>query len=157
MQQEGENMKPNIWKAVVGGFLGTVMLTLMIRFLAPMMGVRMDIVAKLGQMTHTGMAGGFFMHFLNGTVIFPLIYVYLLYRFLPGAPWQKGLLAGVILWLGLEIVAMPMMGGGLFSSEMGGMRAVMAALLGHLVYGAILGAVAGAPPAVSQAGLRRAA
>ena len=150
-------MKPNIWKAVVGGFVGTVMLTLMIRFLAPMMGVRMDIVAKLGEMTHTGMAGGLFMHFLNGTVIFPLIYVYLLYRFLPGAPWQKGLLSGVILWLGLEIVMMPMMGGGLFSSEMGGMRAVMAALLGHLVYGAILGAVAGAPPAVSQTGLRRAA
>lgn len=150
-------MKPNIWKAFVGGFLGTVMLTLMIRFLAPMMGVRMDIAAKLGEMTHSGMAGGLFMHFLNGTIIFPLIYVYLLYRFLPGAPWQKGLLSGVILWLGLEIVMMPMMGGGLFSAKMGGMKAVVAALVGHLVYGSILGAVAGAPPTLSQAELRRAA
>src|SRR5215469_10749543 len=139
-------MKPNIWKAVVGGFVGTVMLTLMIRFLAPMMGVRMDIVAKLGEMTHTGMAGGLFMHFLNGTVIFPLIYVYLLYRFLPGAPWQKGLVWSVILWLGVEIVMMPMMGGGIFSTEMGGMKAVMAALFGHSIYGSIFGAIAGAPP-----------
>jgi|AmaraimetFIIA100_FD_contig_71_4224593_length_1673_multi_5_in_0_out_0_2 uncharacterized membrane protein YagU involved in acid resistance len=143
-------MKPNIWKAVVGGFLGTVLLTLMERFVAPMMGVRMDIVGKLGEMTHTGMAGGLLMHFLNGTVIFPLIYAYLLFRFLPGAPWQKGLLCGVILWLGLEIVMMPMLGGGLFSAEMGGRKAVIAALIGHLVYGTILGAVAGAPPAVSQ-------
>jgi hypothetical protein len=134
-----------MWKAIVGGFIGTVMLTLMMRFVAPMMGVRMDIVGKLGEMTHTGMAGGLFMHFLNGTVIFPLIYVYLLYRWLPGAPWQKGLLWGVILWLGLETVMVPMMGGGIFSTEMGGMKAVMAALIGHLVYGVLLGAIAGAP------------
>ena len=138
-------MKPNIWKAFAGGFIGTVMLTLMERFVAPMMGVRMDIVAKLGEMTHTGMAGGLFIHFLNGSVIFPLIYVYLLYRWLPGAPWQKGLLWGVILWLGVETVMMPMMGGGIFSAGMGGMKAVMAALLGHLVYGVLLGAIAGAP------------
>ena len=140
-------MKPNIWKAIAGGFIGTVLFTLMMRFVAPMMGVRMDIVGKLGEMTHTGMAGGLFMHFLNGAVIFPLIYVYLLYRWLPGAPWQKGLLWGVILWLALETVMIPMMGGGIFSMEMGGMKAVMAALIGHLVYGAILGAIAGAPAA----------
>ena len=138
-------MKPNLWKAVAGGFIGTLMLTLMMRFVAPMMGVRMDIVGKLGEMTHTGMAGGILIHFLNGTVIFPLIYVYLLYRLLPGAPWQKGLLWGAVLWLGVEIVMMPMMGGGLFSVEMGGRKAVMAALIGHLIYGTIFGAIAGAP------------
>jgi hypothetical protein len=55
----------------------------------------------------------------------------------------------VILWLGLEIVMLPMIGGGIFSSEMGGMKAVMAALIGHLIYGSIFGAIAGgAPPAV---------
>jgi uncharacterized membrane protein YagU involved in acid resistance len=143
-------MKPNIWKAIAGGFIGTVMFTLMMRFVAPMMGVKMDIVAKLGEMTHTGMAGGLFVHFLNGAVIFPLIYVYLLYRRLPGPPWQKGLLWGVVLWLGVETVMMPMMGGGIFSMEVGGMKAVMAALIGHLVYGAALGAIAGAP-AVAKA------
>jgi len=140
-------MKPNIWKAIAGGFIGTVLFTLMMRFVAPMIGVRMDIVGKLGEITHTGMAGGLFVHFLNGTVIFPLIYVYPLYRWLPGAPWQKGLLWGVILWLGVETVMMPMMGAGVFSMEMGGMKSVMAALIGHLVYGAILGAIAGAPAA----------
>lgn len=138
-------MKPKIWKAIAGGFIGTAVFTLMMRWVAPMMGGKMDIVAKLGEMTHTGMAGGLFMHFLNGTVIFPLIYVYLLYRWLPGAPWLKGLLWGVILWLGVETVMMPMMGGGIFSIEMGGMKAVMAALVGHLVYGAVFGAIAGGP------------
>lgn len=143
-------MKPNIWRAIAGGLVGTVIFSLMLRFVAPMMGVRMDIVAKLGEMTHTGTAGGILVHFLNGTVIFPLIYVYLLHRRLPGAPWQKGLLWGVILWLGLEIVVMPMMGGGMFSAEMGGMKAVMAALIGHLIYGAIFGVIVGAPATVNS-------
>ena len=136
-------MKPNIGRAFAGGFVGTVIFTLMMRFVAPMMGVRMDVVAKIGEMTHTGMAGGILVHLLNGTVIFPLIYVYLLYRWLPGAPWQKGLLWGVILWLGLEVVMMPMMGGGMFSAEMGGVKAVMGALIGHLIYGAIFGVIVG--------------
>jgi len=38
-----------------------------------------------------------------------------------------------------------MMGSGIFSMETGGMKAVVAALMGHLVYGAILGAITGAP------------
>ena len=142
-------MKP-IWKAFAGGFVGTAIFTLMMRFLAPMMGVRMDIVAKLGEMTHTGMAGGILIHLLNGAVIFPLIYVYLLHRRLPGAPWQKGLLWGVILWLGLEVVMMPMMGGGMFSAEMGGVKAVMGALIGHLIYGAIFGVIVGALTTASK-------
>jgi hypothetical protein len=144
----GANVKPNIWKAGAGGFVGTVIFTLMMRFVPAMMGNRMDIVAKLGAMTHTGTAGGLLLHFLNGTVIFPLIYVYLEYQFLPGTPWQRGLLWGVMLWLGWEIVMMPTIGGGLFSRNTGGMRAVIAALIGHLVYGIVFGAVAGGPPVV---------
>jgi hypothetical protein len=50
---------------------------------------------------------------------------------------------GAILWLVAEIMAMPMAGAGFFSSEIGGAKAVMAALMGHLVYGALLGAIAG--------------
>ena len=139
-------MKPNIWKAGIGGFIGTVILTLAMRSVPATMGVRIDIVDKLGQITHTGMAGGLLLHFLNGTVIFPLIYVYREYQFLPGAPWQRGLLWGLILWLGWEIVMMPTIGGGLFSREIGGIKAVIPALIGHLVYGVVFGVVAGRPP-----------
>ena len=47
-------------------------------------------------------------------------------------------------------------GGGFFSANAGGTMAVVASLLGHIVYGAILGAVTGAP-AVSIGQERRAA
>ena len=146
-------MKPNIGRAILGGFVGTVLLTLMTQFVAPMMtGQKMDMAAKLSEMMGTGLPIGMAMHFLIGSVVFPLIYSLVLFRFLPGAPWIKGVISGVIFWLGLETVAMPMMGAGIFSSQMGGMKAVMAALIAHLVYGAALGGIAGAAVAIpSQA------
>ena len=142
-------MKPNIGRTILGGFVGTVLLTSMTLFVAPMMtGQKMDMAAKLSEMMGTGPLIGMMMHFLIGSVVFPLIYGLVLFPFLPGAPWIKGLICGVILWLGLEIVAMPMMGAGVFSSQMGGMKAVIAALIAHLVYGAALGGIAGAPVAI---------
>jgi len=141
-------VKPNIRKAILGGFVGTVLLTLMTQFVAPMMtGQKMDMAAKLGDMTGTGPFMGMMMHFFIGSVVFALIYAFVLFRFLPGAPWIKGLICGVIFWLGLEIAMMPMIGGGFFSSQIGGMKVVVAALIAHLVYGAALGGIAGAPAA----------
>lgn len=141
-------MKPSVGRAIAGGLVGTILLTLMMRFVAPMMtGQKMDVAGKLGDMTGMGPIAGMIMHFLVGSVIFGLIYAFVLFRFLPGAPWQKGLLSGVIFWLGLETLMMPMMGGGLFSSQMGGMKIVVAALIAHLVYGAALGLIAGSTAA----------
>jgi len=139
-------VNPKIGRAIAGGFVGTVLLTAMMRFVAPIMtGQKMDVAGKLGEMTGIGPIAGMIMHFLLGSVVFALIYAFLFFRFLPGAPWQKGLLSGVIFWLGLETVTMPMMGGGFFSSHMGGMKIVVAALIAHLVYGAALGGIAGSP------------
>ena len=139
-------MKPNIGKAILGGFVGTVLLTLMTQFVAPMMtGQKMDMAARLGDMTGTGRFVGMVIHLFNGSVVFALIYVFVFFRFLPGAPWVKGLLSGVIFWLGLEIAMMPMIGGGFFSSQIGGMKVVVAALIAHLVYGTTLGSIAGVP------------
>jgi hypothetical protein len=139
-------VKPNIGKAILGGFVGTVLLILMTQFVAPMMtGQKMDMAARLGDITGTGRFVGMLIHLFTGSVVFALIYVFVLYRFLPGAPWVKGLICGVIFWLGLETAMMPMIGGGFFSSQIGGMKVVVAALIAHLVYGTTLGSIAGVP------------
>jgi hypothetical protein len=92
-------MRLNIGRAILGGFVGTLAITMLMYKGAPMMGMpKMDIAAMLGQMLG-GWAMGMVMHFLNGTVIFPLIYAYLLFPRLPGAPALKGMAWGVILWL----------------------------------------------------------
>ncbi len=62
-----------------------------------------------------------------------------------GRPLLKRALWGVILWLLVQFMVMPMMGGGFFSSQIGGMMAVMGSLISHLVYEATLGGIAGGP------------
>lgn len=76
-------------------------------------------------------------------------YAYVLYAILPGNPAVKGAVWGVVLWLLAQVVVMPMMGGGFFSMAMGGMMAVMGSLMGHLLYGVLLGAIAGGPEAAA--------
>lgn len=136
-------MRPDIGKAVLGGFLGTAVMTAMMYWMAPMLlPGPMDIAGMLGGMLGVSWGVGMVIHFLNGTVIFPLIYVFALYALLPGEPWLKGTLWGVGLWILAGLIVMPMAGAGIFWANVGAMPAVLS-LMGHIVYGAILGAVAG--------------
>ncbi|MDP1569344.1 MAG: hypothetical protein Q8L86_05015 [Vicinamibacterales bacterium] len=138
-------MHPTPGRSIVGGLVGTAMMTAVMYLVAPLMGLNMDIAEMIGSMLGGSWAAGMAMHFVNGTLIFPLVYAYGLYAWLPGGPAVKGMAWGVVLWLVSQAVVMPMMGGGFFSMAMGGMMAVMGSLMGHLLYGALLGAIAGAP------------
>ncbi len=92
---------------------------------------------------------GMFIHFVNGTVIFPLIFGFLLYSRFPGAPVVKGILWGLILWFLAQAMVMPMMGAGFFASGTPQpFMTVFGSLMGHVVYGAILGLIYGPQPAV---------
>lgn len=84
---------------------------------------------------------------MAGRLAGTLVFAYLLYARLPGSPTAKGTAWGVILWVLALVVVMPMMGGGFFSMAMGGMMAAGGSLIGHLLYGSILGAIAGAAEA----------
>ena len=136
-------MYPSIGRTIGGGFVGTLEMTMMMYVVAPMMGLNMDVAAMLGGMLGIGWAGGMLMQFINGTIIFPLIYAFALYSRLPGSPALKGITWGVILWLAAQVVVMPMMGAGMFSAAMGGMMAAAGSLVGHVLYGALLGVIAG--------------
>jgi hypothetical protein len=143
-------MKPNLTKAIVGGLAGTVVMSLMMRFVAPMMlGHPMDIAGMLANMIGGVWAIGMAAHLMNGVVIFPLVYAFLVFRYLPGPPLLRGVIWGAVLWVVAETMVMPLAGAGFFSSEIGGLKAVMAALMGHLVYGALLGYIVG--PVVQDA------
>lgn len=143
-------LRPGFGKAILGGFLGTVALTLMMKFVAPTMGVHMDIAHNLASMMHAPWAACMAAHFMIGTLVFPAIYTFLLYRILPGGPVAKGLIWGGILWFLLELMVMPMLGMGVFGSAGPGMKGAAAAMLAHLVYGAILGGVAGQAEATGR-------
>lgn len=142
-------------RALLAGLVATAAMTFIAYFVAPiMLGHPMDIAHMLSGLMGGSWAAGMMIHLTNGVVVFPLIYSIIMSRFLPGAPWLKGILWGLLLWLGLEIVVLPMMGAGVFNSNEGGAKAVMAALVAHLIYGVMLGALAGSAAQVGTVGLK---
>ena len=129
-------------RAISGGLAGTVVFTLMMKFLAPeMIGHPMDIAAVLGKFTGLGMPAGVVMHFLLGTLGFAMGFV-IVGPYLPGPGWLRGVVFMAAVWLLAGLIAMPILGIGLF---FGGVKEAMAALLGHVALGAILGMVARLP------------
>ncbi|HVC89403.1 MAG TPA: DUF6789 family protein [Acidobacteriaceae bacterium] len=135
-------MRPNFLRLVLGGLAGTFALTLMMMFVAPMMGVHMDIATNIASMLNTPWVLGMIIHLMMGVLIFPLLYGYLLQRHLSGAGAVRGMIWGSILWLMLEMLVMPMMGNGFFGANGPGMKGAVAALLAHLIYGGLLGWIA---------------
>ena len=146
-------MKPTIGRSIVGGVAGTAAMTLLMYTAAPMMGVRMDIAQMLGSMLGNSWAAGLAAHAMNGAIVFPVLFAAVLYTRLSGSPVVRGMTCGAILWLVAQVVVMPMIGAGFFSLAAGGVMAAMASLIAHLVYGSILGAIAGAPEPITAAAL----
>lgn len=133
-------------RAMLGGAVGTVGMTLMMYFVAPhMTGRTMDIAAELGSMMGVSWALGMVAHFANGVVVFPALYALVLRNRLPGAGAMRGAVLGVLLWIFAQAVVMPMIGAGFFAANLG-IKSAVSSLIGHLIYGIPIGAVAGSRP-----------
>lgn len=159
----GERSGVDIVRALIGGLLGTVALTVLI-YMAPLMGFPpMDLATMLGTMFISNPSAAFLpglvMHFMIGLIL-ALGYAFVFARLLPGQPWVRGALYGVIPWLLAMVVVMPMMGlvhplvragmmpaPGFFLAGVGTVMAPLGSLIGHLVYGAVVGATYGRPRA----------
>jgi uncharacterized membrane protein YagU involved in acid resistance len=129
-------------RAIIGGFAGTVVFTLMMKFLAPeVIGHPMDIAAVLGKFTGLGTPAGAVMHFLLGSLGFAIGFV-IVGPYLPGPGWLRGVVFLAAIWFLAGLIAMPVLGVGLF---FGGTKEAIAALVGHVALGAILGIVARPP------------
>jgi len=137
-------MQRNIGKGILAGFIATVVMT-MIMYLAPMMGMpKMDIAGMISGMMKIPWIIGMMIHLMLGVVLFPFIYVYVLADKLPGPGALRGTIWGLILFILAQTMVMPMAGAGFFSSASPQqMLMVIGSLMGHVVYGAILGVIYG--------------
>jgi len=133
----------NFLHAVVAGLAGTAVMTI-IMFVAPIMGMpEMNIGKMLGGFMGIPEAIGWIAHFMIGIVL-ALIYVYVFSSKLLGNGIVRGVIFSLIPWFVQQIMVFPMMGAGLFASNTPApMLTVMGSLMGHLVYGAVLGGVYG--------------
>ncbi|MDE2026966.1 MAG: hypothetical protein KGJ11_00315 [Candidatus Omnitrophica bacterium] len=137
-------MERNTGKTILAGLIATAVMTMMM-YAAPMMGMpKMDIAGMISGMMKMPWIIGMTIHLMLGVVVFPFIYVFLLADKLPGPGALKGMTWGLILFILAQTMVMPMAGMGFFSSASSQqMLMIMGSLMGHVVYGAILGAIIG--------------
>jgi hypothetical protein len=139
--------KLNAGRGVVAGAAGTAAIT-MLMLGAPLMGMpKMPIGEMLGGFLHIGSAAGWAMHVVIGLVL-ALIYAVVFATRLPGGPALRGAIYGFGVFLVAQIVVTPMMGGGVFSG--GNMPMIVGSLMGHLVYGVLVGVIYGDQAKVSE-------
>ncbi len=133
----------NLKRAVMAGLVGTLAMTI-VMLMAPLMGMPpMPIGNMLAGFMHIAVALGWVMHFMIGTVL-GLIYVYLLESKIPGSPVVRGMIYSLIPWFMAQVIVNPMMGAGVFAiNTPSPFMMVMGSLIGHLVFGAVLGAICG--------------
>ena len=138
------HMNVDLGFSLLGGLVATIAMTIFLYFVMPTLRHSpLDLGALIGDMLDVGWAAGIAIHFLLGALLFPVIFVAFIYPRLPGRPWLKGLLWGAMLWVVAEAIAIPIAHGGFFHVAAGGTRAALGFLIGHLLYGVVLGAVTG--------------
>lgn len=140
---------PSIPKTILGGFLATLVMTLVWYPVAAATHVPVfDFAAAFGSAFTSGEVRpwttpwnlGMLEHFVIGSVFFPLIYCYFVYPNVPIYPTLRGLLFAIALWIGSQLLIAPATGMGFFSLDSA--KPVLSWFItfnSHLVYGAILG------------------
>jgi uncharacterized membrane protein YagU involved in acid resistance len=130
---------------LIAGVIATAAMTAF-TYMAPLMGFEMKIPKMLAGTMGTPIIIGWLAHFMIG-IILSFIYAAI---FLPAtkktANYKNGAIYGIFPWLLAQIMVMPMMmvlNGGSFISGLfsGSIMMAMASLIGHLLYGAILGLI----------------
>jgi uncharacterized membrane protein YagU involved in acid resistance len=139
----------NAPRAVVAGLIATAAMTALL-LVEPSVGLPKIAIGQilssaLGLASaHLGGGAvlGWIIHFLVGMLL-ALLYAAVFHPRLPGGPLARGLIYGGLVFVIAQVVFMPLVGGGLFSRGDGQLLA--GSLLGHLVYGGLVGWIYGAP------------
>ncbi len=132
-------MNIDFGRAVIGGLIGTAVMTMVGLFAAPMMGLPpMNPAEMLAGAMGGNLVLGWGGHLMIG-VILALGYA-LVGSVLPGPGIVRGATYSVAPFLMAQLLVMPMMGMPLFS---GSVSMAMGSLVGHIVYGVVLGGIYG--------------
>ena len=125
---------------IVAGLIATVVLSALM-LLKGMMGVMpdLDVIAMIAGMMGAGALMGWIAHFMIGA-IYGLVFAQVAGLGVMGGTVARGVGLGVVGWLVMMIVLMPMTGGGVLGLAMpSGMMVPVATLMLHVVFGAVLG------------------
>lgn len=99
-----------------------------------------SLLAVVTAYASVGPAVGWTIHLVVGVTL-SLIYAAVFVGRLPGPPITRGLIYGLLIFVVAQLVFMPLIGAGAFSR--GDPPMLIGSLIGHLVYGGLIGAIYG--------------
>jgi hypothetical protein len=159
-REGGEPMTPETRTAILAGLVGTAALTLALA-LGPSLGAPAVNLPLWDGTFFTlnltwAVAFGYVVHFTIG-VLLALVFQRRLRDRLSGEPWLRGAVFGLLVWAVLMVVGLPLFdvldplvsngllpSPGFFALGLGPTAPVML-LAAHLIYGAVVGSIAGRP------------
>jgi hypothetical protein len=131
----------NISTGLLAGLVATVVLAAMMIFQG-MMGLipGLNVAAMIAAIIGSSVAVGWIIHLLVHTIAGGGGFA-ILYNVIPGGSAPiKGIVYGIVAWLVLMFIVMPLAGVGLFGLGLG-MVAPVTVLVFHIIFGAVLGVV----------------
>jgi uncharacterized membrane protein YagU involved in acid resistance len=139
----------NWTRAIVAGLIATAVMTALLVW-APIVGLPKLAIGELLStwlavsvaLLRVGAAGGWLIHAAVGVVL-ALIYAAYFAPRLPGGPVARGIVYGFLVFLVAQLAFMPTVGAGVFSR--GDVPMLVGSLIGHVVYGALVGRIYGDP------------
>ncbi len=143
---ETDNFMQNLFKGLLAALVATIVLSALMvgksmMGVMPALDLPMMIAGTMGRPDMPVVGWG--VHFMIGVVGYGAAMA-LLDAHLPGdSHVMHGVMVGVIGWLVMMVMLMPMMGVGMFGMGMGVMAPMMTLVL-HLIFGAVLGWTYGA-------------
>ncbi len=142
----------NVSRAVATGVIATASMTALL-LIEPAIGLPEIAIGQLlstslsltTALSSFGPAVGWLVHFGVG-IVWALAYAAFIMMRLPGSPLVRGLVYGALVFLLAQVLLLPLVGAGFFSR--GDPSMLAGSLLGHLVFGSVLGWVYGGAGAV---------
>ncbi len=132
-------MNINSGRTIIAGAIGTAVMTGVGLWMAPLMGLPpMNPAVMLAGAMGGNLALGWMAHFMIGVTL--AAGYALVGSAFPGPGFLRGALYGIAPFLMAQIIVMPMMGMPIFS---GSAAMAMGSLVGHLVYGGVVGGIYG--------------
>ena len=102
----------------------------------------MNLTAQRALGTPNSMAVGWTIHFVVGSLIWGTLYGLMESDLPGGSDMRRGLVFGLGAWLVVMVTVFPLAGSGFFGMGFG-LIAPLSTLLGHIVFGLVLGATYG--------------
>lgn len=133
----------SLQSAVIAGIIATASMTIF-TYMAPSMGFEMNIPKMLANTMGVSIILGWILHFMIGEVLAINFAAVFLNATSKRSDIKSGAVFGLIPWLIAQIMIMPMMSimnGGSYTDGFfsGSIMISMASLVGHLIYGGVLG------------------